>query len=362
VEYFERIADEWRERAPELAAWAMQFLVNRTDVWGRYLAKKHRKLKDGVFNHAITAPFRDERGKVFLNKSSLEKHFRTQQVSGVLGLHSASSDLASRWLAIDIDLHDEDELSVSPQGNFVAARHWYRQLVEAGFDPILMDSNGRGGFHLLVLFAAPMCTRSVHLFGNSLIADFAMRGLDQAPEIFPGSPRFDHYGDWLRLPGRHHTHDHYTRVYSEETWSEENWLVGHDAIDRLLATRPAELDTCKAVGVAPRKRTICLDFDGVVHSYRSGWCGAESIPDPPIHGTDKAVQRLRQDYRVVIHSARCNTEAGRNAITRWLEKHGIEVDEVCEHKPPAMVYIDDRAIRFEGNWTDTMSRLSEFRK
>ena len=61
--YVERIAEEWRERAEELAAWTMSHLVNRTDVWGRYLAKKYRTDSQGVKNNAITAPFSDERGK-----------------------------------------------------------------------------------------------------------------------------------------------------------------------------------------------------------------------------------------------------------------------------------------------------------
>lgn len=359
MDYFERIAEEWRERAAELAEWTMRRLVNRTDVWGRYTAKKYRENSQ---NHAITAPFRDERGKVFLNESSLEKHFRTQLVSGVLGLHSTSSDISSRWLAIDIDLHDEDELSVTAEGNFVAARHWFHALSEAGFDPILMDSNGRGGFHLMVLFANPMCTHSVHRFGKQLVKDFAMRGLDQQPELFPGKPQWHHYGDWLRLPGRHHTHNHFTRVYCDEEWSEDNWLVGHEAIDRIIGTQPADLDVCEKAGIRPVRRTICLDFDGVVNSYRTGWTGIDSIPDPPIHGTNRAVERLRKEYRVVIHSARCSTQKGREAIEAWLTKHGIVVDEVCEHKPPALVYIDDRAIRFEGNWADTMTQLSQFRK
>lgn len=362
VDYFSRIADEWRERAPELAEWTMRCLVNRTDVWGRYLAKKYRQSEEGPVNHAITAPFRDERGKVFLNQSSLEKHFRTQLVSGVLGLHSTSASLSSRWLAIDIDLHDEEELSVTAESNFAAALHWYRVLIEAGFDPLLMDSNGKGGFHLLVVFATPMCTRSVNRFGLDLVSDFANRGLDVAPEIFPGKPAWNHYGDWLRLPGRHHTREHYTRVYCDEAWSEEHWLEGHQAIDRILATRLADMDLCARHGIVVARQTICLDFDGVIHSYRSGWCGADSIPDPPIHGTDRAIQRLRQQYRVVVHSARCATAEGRQAIEQWLKKHAIDVDEVCEHKPPAFVYIDDRAIRFEGNWTDTMTQLNEFRK
>ncbi len=362
MSYFERLAKEWQSRAGELAEWTMRVMVNRTDVWGRYLPMKNRKLRGGVLNHAITAPFRDERGKVFLDISSLEKHFRTTKVGGVLGVHTASADFTSRWLAIDIDLHESENHSVTPQGNFVAARSWYQQLVQKGFDPLLMDSNGRGGFHLLIYFESPMSTKSVHEFGKNLVADFAIRGLDVAPEVFPGNTRFDHYGDWLRLPGRHHTHDHYTRVYTDENWAESPWLVGHDAIDRILSTRLANIEQCEKNGILVRRQTICLDFDGVVHSYRSGWQGETSIPDPPIHGTGDAIEFMRKHYRVVIHSARCATEEGRNAIAAWLAKHRIEVDEICEHKPPALVYIDDRAIRFQGNWGDTISELSQFRK
>ncbi len=375
MSYFERIAKEWQSRARELAEWTMRVMVNRTDVWGRYLPMSNRKPRaasgsanspggsTGPLNHAITAPFRDERGKVFLDLSSLEKHYKTTQVGGVLGLHTASSDFTSRWLAIDIDLHEADNLSVTPQGNFVAARHWYGQLVQNGFDPLLMDSNGKGGFHLLIFFANPMSTQSVHEFGKALVSDFAMRGLDTAPEVFPGNTRFDHYGDWLRLPGRHHTHQHYTRVYTEEAWVEGGpWLVGHDAIDRILATRIAGIDLCERNGIYVRRQTVCLDFDGVIHSYRSGWQGVANIPDPPIHGTADAIAYLRKTYRVVIHSARCSSVEGREAVAAWLAKHRIEVDEVCEHKPPAIVYIDDRAIRFQGNWSDTISELAQFRK
>jgi hypothetical protein len=358
MDYLERITGEWRDRAVELSAWVMTHMVNRTDVWGRYV---HRKGDEST--RAITAPFRDERGKVFLDLDSLRKHFRAGQPSGQLGVHSASRDLTSRWLAIDIDMHDpEDNLSVSPDGNLTAARGWRQALVDQGLDPLLMDSNGIGGFHLLVIFSEPMSTAGVHRFASLLVADYQRRGLDRRPEVFPDKPTWDRYGDWLRLPGRHHTRPHFTRVWNDEPFADSPWLAGHEAIDRILATRPAPETLLERLGIEKVRRTVCLDFDGVLHSYHSGWQGAEVIRDPPIHGTREAVARLRQHYRVVVYSARCCTPEGRGAVESWLRKHDIEVDEVCEHKPPALVYVDDRAIPFRGDWEEVIGEIRQFRK
>ncbi len=363
MNFFDRIAGEWREQAAPLAGWTMSHMVNRTDVWGRYLAESQRKEnKDGSRNTAITAPFRDERGKVFLNVASLEKHYKTQRSSGVLGVHSTSSDLTSRWLGIDVDLHEPEDLSVTAEGNFVAARAWHDALAQMGFDPLLLDSNGIGGFHLLVLFAEPLDTSSVYAFGKQLVSDFDKRGLDQMPEIFPGKPQWNHYGNWLRLPGRHHTRRHYTRVWNDEPWAEDLWLEGHDAIERILRVRPATVEMAEQHGIHRKRRTICLDFDGVLHSYRSGWCGAEVIPDPPLHGSREAIARLRKTFRVVVHSARCVSDEGCKAIEAWLRKHSIEVDEVCRHKPPAYLYVDDRAVPFRGDWDQTITDIHQFRR
>lgn len=354
----DQIAGEWRDRANELAQWVMINLVNRTDVWGRYVRRK-----DDDETRVITAPFRDERGKVFLDLDSLRKHFRKNEPSGQLGIHSASRDLTSRWLAIDIDRHDtDDDLSVSPAGNLAAACAWRQILADRGLDPLLMDSNGAGGFHLVTVFSEPMTTASVHEFGARLVADYERRGLDQKPEIFPDKPTWDRYGDWLRLPGRHHTRPHYTRVWNDEPYAETQWLAGHEAIDRILATRPAPSTVLQQLGLVRPQRTVCLDFDGVLHSYRSGWRGADVIPDPPIHGTRDAVARLRRQYRVVVYSARCSTPEGKVAVENWLRRYEIDVDEVCEHKPPALVYVDDRAIPFRGDWDQVITEIAQFRK
>lgn len=93
---------------------------------------------------------------------------------------------------------------------------------------------------------------------------------------------------------------------------------------------------------------ICLDFDGVVNDYQ-GWRdeGFDVILDEPKPGAVEGIKALRaMGYRVVIHSARTGYEGGIRCIKFWLEKHGIVVDDVAEHKPVALIYVDDRGMRF----------------
>ena len=99
------------------------------------------------------------------------------------------------------------------------------------------------------------------------------------------------------------------------------------------------------------KKTVALDFDGVIYSYESGWQDEEYyLPDPPVQNARWAINRLRESHRVVIHSTRCKTEKGRKTIEEWLKKHDIVVDEISEHKPIAYVYVDDRGLKFDGDW------------
>lgn len=42
------------------------------------------------------------------------------------------------------------------------------------------------------------------------------------------------------------------------------------------------------------KPTVVFDFDGVIHSYKSGWKGAGVIPDPVVPGIREAIGQLQE--------------------------------------------------------------------
>src|SRR5690606_35281634 len=142
------------------------------------------------------------------------------------------------------------------------------------------------------------------------------------------------------------------------------------------------------------KPILCLDFDGVIHSYTSGWKGAHIIPDGPVPGAIEFVVNALTPYRVAIFSARSKSLRGRWAMKDWLHTHiscyyadhmystnpdkgilpgeeetpwthydirdqarawaGKTVNDIMWpwFKPSAFLTIDDRALTFSGNWRD----------
>ena len=108
-------------------------------------------------------------------------------------------------------------------------------------------------------------------------------------------------------------------------------------------------------------KTVVFDFDGVINSYSSGFKGADVIPDPPVPGIKEALAAIRRHYRVVVVSTRCHQTGGIEAIKKWLDQYNIVVDEVAVHKPPAIVYIDDRALTFDGHPETLLEKIKTFK-
>ena len=109
-------------------------------------------------------------------------------------------------------------------------------------------------------------------------------------------------------------------------------------------------------------KTVVFDFDGVIHSYTSGWKGEANIPDPPVPGIREAIQNIRESgYRVVVVSTRCCTDSGMRAVCHYLRNHGITVDDIMSEKPPAVCYIDDRAVCFDGHPETLLEKIVTFK-
>lgn len=94
------------------------------------------------------------------------------------------------------------------------------------------------------------------------------------------------------------------------------------------------------------KKTICVDFDGVLNEY-NGY--EEGNLGEPLSGSQDFIKKLRGKYKVVILTSRPKEQ-----VIDWLGDNGFPSMKVTNRKVPAVAYIDDRAIRFNGSYIQTI--------
>jgi len=113
---------------------------------------------------------------------------------------------------------------------------------------------------------------------------------------------------------------------------------------------------------------LLMDFDGVINSYSSGWKGIEVIPDPPVPGVFEWMADAMLHFDIAIYSSRSEDPHGRRAMFEYILKHTSE--EFVRQldfpitKPRAFLTIDDRCIRFDGDWANPLlnpALLREYR-
>ena len=111
----------------------------------------------------------------------------------------------------------------------------------------------------------------------------------------------------------------------------------------------------------PYRQAIAVDFDGVIHQHISPWIGDPThIPDPPVPGAIAFLATMVEHYEVFIFTCRLLTpkrSSVERAMCRWLATHGaseavIHALHFASEKPHAGIYLDDRALRFEGFFPD----------
>jgi hypothetical protein len=121
---------------------------------------------------------------------------------------------------------------------------------------------------------------------------------------------------------------------------------------------------------------ICLDFDGVIHSYERGWQNGELYGTVTPGFLDWA-HKAGKHFRLVVYSSRSKDPDSIKEMAVWIGGHAFQEGwqitdfpseaspflrllharradlillEFTNQKPPAFLTIDDRAIRFEGRW------------
>lgn len=88
------------------------------------------------------------------------------------------------------------------------------------------------------------------------------------------------------------------------------------------------------------KKTVVFDFDGVIHDYH-GWKGETVIDGEPVRDIEYLLSLLG-NYRLVIVSSRAISPEGKQAI-----------------KVPAIIYVDDRAVRFTGDISNDIDNINK---
>lgn len=93
---------------------------------------------------------------------------------------------------------------------------------------------------------------------------------------------------------------------------------------------------------------VAVDWDNTLYTVEDGW-----LPD-----AKRALKVLRrQGNTVVVHSCRAGWAGGREFIIAALVQAGFPDIEVTDVKPNADVFIDDRAIPFDGDWSVTLKDI-----
>jgi hypothetical protein len=113
--------------------------------------------------------------------------------------------------------------------------------------------------------------------------------------------------------------------------------------------------------------SIAVDFDDTISTPGAVY------PDlgPPQDGVKEALAALHEmGCRVRIHSCRCNGQSLARGmlpielqrIVMYMQANGLYFDDVVlpeEGKPFASYYVDNKGIRFQGNWGEVVAIIQQ---
>lgn len=104
------------------------------------------------------------------------------------------------------------------------------------------------------------------------------------------------------------------------------------------------------------KRVILIDLDGVLNGY-DGSFNNDFIP-PIKEGARDFLENLSKDFEIKLFTTRNKILA-----TKWLINNNIDnfITDITNTKELAWLYIDDRCLNFEGNFTKLKEEIKNFK-
>ncbi len=104
------------------------------------------------------------------------------------------------------------------------------------------------------------------------------------------------------------------------------------------------------------KKTLLIDLDGVLNTY-DGDYNQDIIP-PLAQGAREFLELLARDFCIKIFTTR-ELKLAQN----WININRLNdfIDEVTNEKKPAWLILDDRAITFNGNYSEIYRKIMNFK-
>ena len=104
------------------------------------------------------------------------------------------------------------------------------------------------------------------------------------------------------------------------------------------------------------KKAIAIDLGGVLDEYM-GKYDVNKIPDIR-NGAKEFIIKLSKDYKLILFTTRDSKLA-----KEWLIKNNIDkyFSDITNTKPLAYIYLDDRALKFDGNYDDTLNAIKNYK-
>lgn len=98
-----------------------------------------------------------------------------------------------------------------------------------------------------------------------------------------------------------------------------------------------------------------IDLDGVLDDYK--YYDDNSIPQMR-YGAKDFLEQLSPNYTLVLFTTRNKKQA-----KKWLKENNIDYlfKDITNIKYPAKIYLDDRAIQFNGDYNKTLKEISKFK-